>query len=97
MRQIAALILIWFVAGYLIGAAVNQVGPVTFTPLQFGIAGLLVGLAGLAVVTRTEEGRRMFYEGPRGEELGDPLIGCLWLLPMSLGAIALVAWIVFSV
>ncbi len=55
---ILLLALLWFGTAYYAGAAL-----LTSWGLQCGLVSLIVGLFGLAVINRTEEGRRLLYEG----------------------------------
>lgn len=48
--------------------------------IQCGLVSLITGLIGLAIVNRSEEGRRLFYEGSNE----DDQLGCLNLLVISL-------------
>jgi hypothetical protein len=94
MQPLLAYILRWFVSGYLITALVSRYVELPFNPIQLGLFGLLIGLIGLAIVTRTERGRRMFYEGPGPDEDGDPLIGCLWMITGYVAVIAILGWMI---
>lgn len=47
----------------------------------------------LLLVTRNDRARRMFYEGPKENELGSPLVGLLWALPFMLMIIAAIWWL----
>lgn len=97
MRRLAAYSFLWFAAGYTVGLAANAITTLPIAAWQSGVAGLLLGLVGLASVTRTEHGRRIFYEGPAENEEGIFDIGCLWAVPGVVLIISLVAWVVFSV
>jgi hypothetical protein len=69
------LALLWFGPAYYAGEAL-----IPSWGLQCGLVGLITGLIGLAIVNRTEEGRRLFYEG-ESEEEG---LNCLKLLVICL-------------
>jgi len=66
---------IWFGPAYYAGEAL-----VPTWGLQCGLISLITGLIGLAIVNRTEEGRRLFYDGA-GEKEG---LTCLKLLIIGL-------------
>jgi hypothetical protein len=71
--------------------------PLPLSIFQWGLIGLLIGLIGLAIVTRTERGRRMFYEGPAADEEGDILVGCFWVIILQLFALALLAGVIWVI
>jgi hypothetical protein len=88
--------LLWFLAGYLPALLLADFIRLPLQPFQFGLGGLIVGLLLLASLTRTEQGRRLFYEGSSGDEDSSPLIGCLWGLPFALILVAATTWLVWS-
>lgn len=94
MLKISIYTLLWFLAGYAPAYLATWFANLPLQPAQFGLLALVVGLLFLSGITTTERGRRLFYEGPRGDEDGDPLIGCLWFLPICLVGFALIAWLV---
>lgn len=74
---IPILVLLWFGPAYYAGEALLPAWG-----LQCGLVGLIAGLIGLAIVNRTEEGRRLFYEGISD----DDQLGCVkWLVWMLVG------------
>lgn len=96
MLKLTLYTLFWFLAGYVPAFLLEQFISLPFKPSQFGLLGLLVGLVLLASLTRTEQGRRLFYEGPTGDEDSNPLIGCLWAVPVFLILAAVATWLVWS-
>lgn len=54
---------------------------------------LITGMVMLLLVTRHEKARRLFYEGPKEDELGLPVIGLLWAIPFTLLFIGLMWWL----
>jgi hypothetical protein len=92
MREIATLSVFWFIAGYVSAVLINQFTDLSINPIQAGVLLLLVGLLWLAVVTRDERQRREFYEGPLEGEDGSFIIGCLWVTPFVILAVAIVVW-----
>ena len=54
---------------------------------------MIIGLLGLLLITRSEEGDRIFYKGPQGDEPGWWIIGFLWALPVSWLAAAGIWWL----
>lgn len=68
---ILLLAILWFGPAYYAGEAL-----LPGWGLQCGLVSLIIGLMGLAIVNRTEEGRRLFYEG----ENENDQIGCIKLL-----------------
>ena len=93
---ILLLALFWFGPAYYAGEAL-----LPSWGLQCGLTGLIAGLMGLAIVNRTEAGRRLFYEGESKDDqvggikvliwflVGTPvallLLGTLWWLMRLLG------------
>lgn len=55
---------------------------------------LIAGMVLLLLVTRSEQARRIFYEGPRENEPGLPIIGLLWVVPLALLLVGLIWWLV---
>jgi hypothetical protein len=90
------LALFWFGPAYYAGEAL-----LPSWGLQCGLTSLIVGLMGLAIVNRTEAGRKLFYDGKSEDDqiggvkvlvwllLGTPvallLLGTLWWLVRLLG------------
>lgn len=62
---------IWFAPAYYAAEAL-----LPSWGLQCGLASLIMGLMGLAVVNRSEAGRRLFYNG----EADDDEIGCIKII-----------------
>jgi len=69
------LAIFWFAPAYYAGEAL-----LPGWGLQCGLVSLITGLIGLVLVNRTEAGRRLFYEGERGDEP----FGCIHLLVLLL-------------
>jgi hypothetical protein len=81
----------WFGTAYYAGEAL-----ISSWGLQCGLVSLITGLIGLAIINRTEEGRRLLYEGQSDDED----IGCIkimvWLgiaLPFTLFVMGTLWWI----
>jgi hypothetical protein len=75
---ILVLVLLWFGPAYYAGEALLPTWG-----LQCGLVSLIAGLIGLAIVNRTEEGRRLFYDGISE----DDQFGCVkWLVWLLIGA-----------
>jgi len=58
---------------------------------------MIIGLVALLPKLQTERGRRLFYEGPNWDEDGDPILGCLWLIPFQALVFTLLGWIVWLI
>jgi hypothetical protein len=54
---------------------------------------LIAGMLLLLLITRNEPARRIFYEGPRENEPGLPVIGILWAAPLVLLLVGLIWWL----
>jgi hypothetical protein len=88
---------IWFLAGFLLTIVIGFFVGRSLGYIQGGLISLLIGLVSLLPIIRTERGRHLFFDGPDEDEEGDPLIGCLWLIPAQiilLSILAAVGWIV---
>jgi hypothetical protein len=88
---ILLLALLWFGSAYYAGEAILPAWG-----LQCGLGSLVTGLIGLAIIHRTEEGRRLLYEGESSYED----IGCakivVWLviaLPFTLLVMGTLWWL----
>jgi len=97
MRSLLFFIAVWFFIGFALAALMDEFVPLPLSIFQGGLIGLLIGLIALVIVTRTERGRRMFYEGPTEEEEGDVLVGCLWVITLELFAVALLAGVIWVI
>ncbi len=84
-----ALALFWFVSAYL---AIGALLPWSWA-WNCAWINVILGLVGLLLVTRTELGERLFYEGPKGDEPGLLQIGCLWLIPAVGLVLASIWWL----
>ncbi len=74
---ILLLVIFWFGPAYYAGEALFPTWG-----LQCGLASLIAGLIGLAIVNRTEEGRRLFYDGVSENDQ----LGCIkWLVWLLIG------------
>jgi hypothetical protein len=83
---------LWFLAGYLSALLVGRFVNLPWGPVQFGLLGLIVGLVALVPKLQSEHGRRLFFEGPEIDEDGDPILGCLWLIPLQILLLTLLGW-----
>jgi hypothetical protein len=54
---------------------------------------LIIGMAGLLLVTGTREGDKLFYEGPAGDQPGRLSIALLWTLPPVGFIVAAIWWL----
>lgn len=63
-----------------------------FSPIQFGLISMLLGLVALVPKLQTERGRRLFYDGPGPNEDGDFVLGCLWAIPFQILLFTLIGW-----
>jgi hypothetical protein len=73
------LALFWFVSVYLaIGALLSWEWA-----WRCAWFNLIIGMLGLLLITRTEEGDQVFYKGPKGDQPGRWEVAVLWALPVS--------------
>jgi len=83
---------LWFLAGYLSTLLVGRFINLPFGPIQFGLLSMLIGLVALVPKLQTEQGRRLFYDGPEPNEDGDFILGCLWVIPFQILLFTLMGW-----
>jgi hypothetical protein len=84
MRQyllILALAAFWGISGLVASFGLNA--------MFGGNAGLLL----LLIATRNPDARRIFYEGPRGEEPGVLFLALLWVFPIVLVFAGMIWWL----
>lgn len=89
---ILALAALWTLSGFLIGLAIEALFGTPWV-IPCTALNLIAGMVMLLLVTRDDRARRMFYEGPREDELGSPLVGLLWAFPLTLMIIAVIWWL----
>jgi hypothetical protein len=82
------LALFWFGSAYV---AVAALGSWTWA-WRCAWINLILGLLGLLLATRTDEGERLFYVGPKEDEEGSVLIAILWGIPLVVFLIASFWW-----
>jgi len=80
---ILGLALFWGISGYVIGASIEYAGVPYRAGLMFASVNVIMGMVLLKGVISDPFGDRMFFEGPKMDEDGDPRVGCLWLVPMN--------------
>lgn len=85
-RQLA-LALFWFISAYLASGALL---PWTWA-WRCAWINVIIGLIGLLLVTRTDRGDRLFYQGPLGDEPGLLRIALLWAIPF-VGLFTAIIW-----
>jgi len=89
---ILALAVFWGVSGLVVSLGLNAMfggnWAVFCTSLNV-IAGLLL----LLLATRNPTARRIFYEGPRGEEPGILFLALLWAVPIVLMFLGIIWWL----
>lgn len=81
----------WFAPAYYAGEAL-----IPSWGLECGLTSLITGLLGLAIVNRTEEGRRLFYEGVSQDEQAGCIKWLVWILmgtPFTLLLLGTLWWI----
>jgi hypothetical protein len=92
MLLILTLAALWAVGGFVMGVSIEALfgGQVVVTCTALN---LITGMLMLLLVTRHERARRLFYEGPKENELGLPFIGLLWAIPFTLLFVGLIWWL----
>jgi len=78
---------LWFVTVYL----AFEVWLPTRWAIGCGFINALIGAALLVMVTWTEEGAKIFYDGP-GEKEGWLIIAVMWSIPAAIFTIAVLWW-----
>lgn len=89
---ILAMAVFWGVSGLVVGVGLDALfgGELVLTCASLNV---LIGLLLLLLTTRNEHARRMFYEGPRGEEPGLVPIALLWAFPIVLVFVGVLWWL----
>lgn len=95
---ILALAGLWAVSGYAIGIAIEAMG-IDYPPLKIILASLnlILGMTLFLGITHDPTAERIFLEGRKPNDPGQPAIGCLWLMPVSLLIFGLSMWFVAMV
>jgi hypothetical protein len=88
---ILALAAFWGVSGLMVGLGIRAIlgAEVVFT---CALLNVIMGLLLLLLTTRSERARRIFYEGPRGNEEGVIGLAFLWAVPIVLVFLGLFWW-----
>jgi hypothetical protein len=82
----------WGISGLVIGAGVDAlVGGNLMVPCAS--LNVIIGLLLLLMTTRSERARRIFYEGPRGNEEGIIGLAFLWAVPIVLVFLGIFWWV----
>jgi hypothetical protein len=89
---ILALAAFWGISGLVVGLGVRAIfgGEVVFTCASLNV---IIGLLLLLITTRNEHARRLFYEGPRGDEEGLVPLAFLWAVPIILVFVGVLWWL----
>ena len=99
MRQILlvlALAVFWGVSGVVVGFALNALMAGGWV-VPCASLNIITGLLLLLLTTRNEQARRMFYEGPRGNEPGFVPLALLWVFPIVLVFLGVLWWLLAQV
>jgi hypothetical protein len=67
---ILALAILWWIGGMFAGAGLSAYFDLDWT-IQCAALNVIVGMLMLLLVTHNETARRIFYEGPRGDDRGN--------------------------
>ena len=89
---ILALAAFWGVSGIVMGFALNALIAGGWV-VPCASLNIMIGLGLLLLTTRNEQARRMFYEGPRGDEPGFVPLALLWAFPVVLVFLGLLWWL----
>jgi hypothetical protein len=89
---ILALAVFWGISGLVVGLGVRAIfgAEIVFT---CALLNVIIGLLLLLLTTRNEHARRLFYEGPRGEEEGLIPLAFLWAFPLILVFVGVLWWL----
>lgn len=90
--MILALAILWAVGGSFAGLGISAFFDVAWV-VQCGTVNMMTGLLLLLLITRSEDARRLFYEGPKEDEPGSIIVGLLWVLPFTLLFAGIVWWL----
>jgi hypothetical protein len=82
----------WGISGLVMGAAVSEMVGGDWM-VSCASLNVVLGLLLLLATTRSERARRIFYEGPRGEEEGVIGLAFLWAVPVILLFLGIFWWV----
>jgi hypothetical protein len=82
----------WGISGLVMSFGINSVFGVEWT-LPCTSLNVIAGMVMLLVTTRNPTARRLFYEGPRGEEPGLIILALLWGFPVVLVFAGILWWL----
>lgn len=89
---ILALAAFWGVSGLVVGFGLEALFRGGWV-LPCTSLNIVLGLLLLLVTTRNEHARRLFYEGPRGDEPGFFPLALLWAFPIVLVFLGILWWL----
>jgi hypothetical protein len=86
------LAVLWWLGGMFAGIGISAFFGVDWV-IFCGSLNMMAGMFMLLWITRSEHARRLFYEGPKGDEPGNPIIALLWIMPFSLLLAGIIWWL----
>jgi len=89
---IFSLAILWALGGLAAGAGFSAFLDLQWT-IPCGAINVIAGMVMLLLVTRNEQARRLFYEGPKEDESGILVLALLWALPFTLMFAGLIWWL----
>jgi|GEM_PF-1653048 len=89
---IFSLAILWALGGLAAGAGFSAFLDLQGT-IPCGAINVIAGMVMLLLVTRNEQARRLFYEGPKEDESGILVLALLWALPFTLMFAGLIWWL----
>ena len=89
---ILALAAFWCVSGIVVGYSLNALFDGAWVAPCASL-NVIAGMLLLLFITRNEQARRIFYEGPRANESGLILLAFLWAIPVILLFLGILWWL----
>ena len=96
MRAVRLILLVagvWAISGVLVGLGLSSYFGVDWM-IECGSLNLAIGMVLLQLVTRSEAGRKLFYEGIREEDQLELGIILLWAIPFAMALSGMLWWLV---
>jgi hypothetical protein len=90
---ILVIALLWLITGVLVGLGLESLTGNSGLLLPCGTLNIAIGMMLLQLATRSEAGRRLFYEGRKEEDYLNLGLAALWGLPVIMALAGLLWWL----
>lgn len=93
---VVILAFLWALTGAMVGVGIDAIYGTEWV-LPCGALNVMIGLSLLLFATRNETTRKIFYEGPSRKEESSLFIAILWALPVAIGLVGVIWWLLGKV